>query len=602
MKAFRSGLFLLLIALGLFGYIALFDRGKQSTEERLRTEKQIFRFKSQDVSWLRIAGPDHSVTLEKKDNHWKIIAPIQAEADDAAVDRVLTELEFLESERTIPAKEAGGSDARKQWGLASPSLTVEFRAGKESQGICVGRPTAVHDLLYARSEQDPNGPVYLVNAAVVDRLRKTVDDLRNRVVFGFDSLFVERCGVVQQAGNAPLSVEVVRHGTKWQLVKPLTARADPTKVDEWLSSLTTLRVRKFISDDGAALNAYGLASPSDQIWIEEKRETPKEERLLIGSPVPGDPGEVYAKKVSRSTVFTLPAETVKQLSRGFLGSVRDRHVLPSFSVAEVSRFQVEQNGKNLNFTKRGQDWTVDGAGYKGIVDRERVEAFLRSLRSLETKSFVQDVPSDLHSLGLDHPQGEVDLETVEAGGNAAGPVRLFLGRSEKDGTYVKNSLEPFVYQVDSAWLQDLPRDAWQWKGLEVVQIEPKDVREVKLSFSTGSVTIRTGPDGRVLLNGAEPEGAAAPQVKAAIDRVCRLRAVRWLGPVRPEFGLSKPEAIFTIQAARPAVIRVGAVLPDGSRAAQVEGETLAFALGAAEFQGLSELLPAATKPAAPGHN
>ncbi len=170
MKPFRSGLVLLLVALALFGYIALVDRGKQSTQEHLRTEKQIFRFKSQDVRWLRIAAPDHSVTLERKENHWWITAPIRAEADDSAVDRVLTELEFLESERTIPPKEWGSGDLLKQWGLAAPSLVIEFRSGTESYRISVGRKTAVRDLLYARAAQDPNAPVYLVNAAVADRL------------------------------------------------------------------------------------------------------------------------------------------------------------------------------------------------------------------------------------------------------------------------------------------------------------------------------------------------------------------------------------------------------------------------------------------------
>ncbi|VVM06937.1 DUF4340 domain-containing protein [Methylacidimicrobium tartarophylax] len=600
MKQFRSGLLLLLVALVLFGYITLVDRGKQSTEEQHRTEKQIFRFKSQDVNWLRIAAPDHSVTLEKKDNHWWIASPIRAEADDSAVERLLTEIEFLESERTIPAKEVGSAELLKQWGLAAPSLTVEFREGKETRGLSIGRKTAVRDLLYARAAQNPDAPVYLVNSAVADRLNKNVDDLRNRVVFGFDSLFVQRCGV-EQAGSTPLSVEVVRQGTKWQLLKPLTARADATKVDEWLSSLTTLRVRKFVSDDGAALNQYGLASPSDQIWVDQKGEKPMEERLLIGSPVPGAPSDVYAKKLSGNAVFTLPAAMVQQMARGFFQNVRDRHVVPSFSVSEVVRLQVEQNGKSIGYAKRSQGWSVDGDGYKGIVDPERVEAFLRSLRALETQAFVQDVPSDLRAFGLNHPEGKVLIQTVEAGGSSPTPVELLIGRSEKDGTYVKNSSEPFIYRIASQWLQDLPKEAWQWKNREVLQLQPKDVQEVRLAFSSSSVTIRISPDGRILLNGAE--GAAAPQAKAVVSRLWQLRAVRWIGPVRPEYGLSKPEATIVIQqASRAMTIRIGALLPDGGRAAQVEGDSLAFEFSAAEFQALGELARAGLKPTTPGRS
>ncbi|WP_018291342.1 DUF4340 domain-containing protein [Verrucomicrobium sp. 3C] len=596
MKQFRSGLLLLVVALALLGYIVLVDRGRQSTEEQHRTEKQIFRLKSQDVNWLRIATPDHSVTLERKENHWWIASPIRAQADDSAVSRLLTELEFLESERTIPAKEMGNVELLKQWGLTAPSLTLEFREGKETRGLFIGRKTAVRDLLYARAAQDPGTPVYLVNSAVVERLNKSVDDLRNRMVFEFDSLFVQRCGV-EQAGNAPLNVEVVRQGTKWQLLKPLTARADATKVDEWLSSLTTLRVQKFVSDDGAALNQYGLASPSDQIWVDQKGEKAMEERLLIGSPVPGEPNDVYAKKLPGTAVFTLPAATVQQMARGFFQNVRDHHVVPSFSVSEVVRFQVDQNGKSMGFAKRGEGWSVDGEGYKGMVDAERVEAFLRSLRSLETKSFVQDVPSDLRSFGLHHPEDKIVMRTVEAGGNRPSPVELLLGKSDKDGTYVKNSLEPFVYHIASQWLQELPKEAWEWKSLEVLQLQPKDLQEVRLSFPGSSVAIRTSADGRILFNGVE--GAAAQQAKAAVNRLCQLRAVRWLGPVRPEYGLSKPEATVVIQASRVRTVRIGALLPDGGRAAQVEGDSLAFEFSAAEYQALGELAREGSKSAAP---
>jgi hypothetical protein len=71
--------------------------------------------------------------------------------------------------------------------------------------------------------------------------------------------------------------------------------------------------------------------------------------------------------------------------------------------------------------------------------------------------------------------------------------------------------------------------------------------------------------------------------------LCQLQAKTWLGPVLPAYGLAKPLLTIAIQADQPAstILHLGAALPDGTRAAQVEGEPTAFAIADGDYDILN---------------
>ena len=65
---------------------------------------------------------------------------------------------------------------------------------------------------------------------------------------------------------------------------------------------------------------------------------------------------------------------------------------------------------------------------------------------------------------------------------------------------------------------------------------------------------------------------------------CQLQAKAWLGPVLPAYGLSKPVLTIAVLAGTvPTVLHIGAALPDGSHAAQIEGDPTAFAIADGDY-------------------
>jgi hypothetical protein len=94
---------------------------------------------------------------------------------------------------------------------------------------------------------------------------------------------------------------------------------------------------------------------------------------------------------------------------------------------------------------------------------------------------------------------------------------------------------------------------------------------------------------------------------------CQLQAKTWLGPVQPAYGLAKPVLNIAVQAdhPNPTILHIGAPLPDGTHAAQVEGNPTAFAIADGDYGILNtstlqpipkEATPPNAPPSAPATN
>jgi hypothetical protein len=76
---------------------------------------------------------------------------------------------------------------------------------------------------------------------------------------------------------------------------------------------------------------------------------------------------------------------------------------------------------------------------------------------------------------------------------------------------------------------------------------------------------------------------------------CQLQAKTWLGPAQASYGLAKP--VLTIEVRtdqpQPTILHIGALLPDGGRAAQIEGSTNTFEISDGDYGELdaSSLMP-----------
>jgi len=129
----------------------------------------------------------------------------------------------------------------------------------------------------------------------------------------------------------------------------------------------------------------------------------------------------------------------------------------------------------LTATKSTNDkWYLDAA-LKEEADASKVDTFVRKIESLEAAEYI-DSPKDLATYGLDQPQAEVMIWTKEAGEK---PVEksfaVLIGKSdaEKKRVIVKNARLDYLFNVDSAFLDEFPKEAKDWKAPEPEKKKPE---------------------------------------------------------------------------------------------------------------------------------
>ncbi len=273
--------------------------------EQLR-DKKVARFESDDVVGVDLSHGDQEIVLARatgeEDVKWRMTAPLQVVADEwsskSLVDalRDLRAQDFLTEEKTDAELGLDEPQARVTLTMADGStLTVSF--GKTAE-LEIGDPPSSTNIVYTRTSQ--RDEVLLVKADVLDKVRKSAFDLRDKSVLRFDRADVQRIVVQRSKG---LSFTVARRPEGWRVEKPRSFDARQSVIDDILWDLEDLSAVKFVTEsaDRAKLRECGLAVPQTAITIHLRDAEPVE--VLIGDET--DEGNYYCKTSESSQIVEI---------------------------------------------------------------------------------------------------------------------------------------------------------------------------------------------------------------------------------------------------------------------------------------------------------
>ncbi len=259
-------------------------------------DKKVARFESEDVNAIELSHGDQQIAVVRatgdEDAKWRMTAPLETVADEWNTKSVIDALRDLRAEDFLSEAK---TDA--ELGLDSPqarvtltmddgsTLTVSF--GKTAD-VEIGDPATSTNIVYTRTSQ--RDEVLLVKAEVLDKVRKSAFDLRDKSVLRFDRADVQRFTVERSRG---LSFTVARRPDGWFVEKPQSFEARQSKIDDILWDLEDLSAVKFVTEsaDQAKLREYGLAVPQTAITIHLRGAEPV--KVLIGDETPE--GNYYCK-------------------------------------------------------------------------------------------------------------------------------------------------------------------------------------------------------------------------------------------------------------------------------------------------------------------
>lgn len=163
MKLKRSTLILLLLAVGLGGFVYFYEiQGATQRQEAKDEQQQIFSFREDQVQSLTVKNQDQILRFERSNSSgttkWQMKVPSNTPASDGSVAYLLDLLVNGKSDRTlqVPVTQL------QEYGLQKPQTTVEVKLNNQKKHrLILGQPNFNSSFLYAQADpvSQPTGQV-----------------------------------------------------------------------------------------------------------------------------------------------------------------------------------------------------------------------------------------------------------------------------------------------------------------------------------------------------------------------------------------------------------------------------------------------------------
>jgi hypothetical protein len=494
----RNTLVLLLVLLGLGGYLYFVERPSQ---EREAEAKKLVALKKDDVTAVTLTYPDRTIALAKNEQgHWRLTKPVEADADDAVVNNMIVAVEQADVSRTL--EDVG--DKLASYGLAPPEATVTLtlKDGKPFPALKIGKTTQIGSAAYIQKADDPK--VQISTMAFQSAMKKQPKDLREKRLVTFEDQDVQKLEL--EKDGKTITAERV-DGEQWRITQPGAYPADSAEIRALLASIRGLRADDFVSDDAAPdLGKFGLAKPQLRATVWTGKDA-AQRTLLLGAFKDDDPNKksVFAKRAELPTVVTLPDYAFKNLDKS-LSTLRDKTVL-AFAKEQAAKLAVKRkDGAGFTLVRRDGAWHVEEPG-EGTERGPTMTRFLDDVAGFKGTDIVSEDPKvDLREYGLGTP--DMTIVVSDADGKPLGTLVGARGPEPAGdpnakafvsavGIGIVYDVKPFVYdRIDKklADFRDTPRPSASPGAAPVAGAAPVDMGAGADAIAPGDLDAGVVPD------------------------------------------------------------------------------------------------------------
>ncbi len=311
---------------------ASFDKSLDDLRER-----RPLRFDRGGIARIEATWIDGGVVLEKKDGKWRMIAPLDTDADQETVETLLSDLVFLRASGFV---DAPPPDA--QMGLDAPQyrvvLTDAPQDGKEPLRHELRIGALLDDKVRVARGAEPS--LYQLPNERFDKLPKTVVAFRWKSLASFVATDAQRFEILYSDSTAQGASQVVtitgENSDAGWTTQP--EAMDPEHASRFVAELARLNAVDIAADQmGAAeLAAVGLDPPRTTVRILGKApsgggDAPELAKVIFGVE---KGGSIFAQVPGRETVYRV-AGTLAEYVPISLDAFRNRFLEKAAPPGEV---------------------------------------------------------------------------------------------------------------------------------------------------------------------------------------------------------------------------------------------------------------------------
>jgi len=422
---------------------------KQSVKKDIDKKAEEFRDKkltdltTAQVRRVALKTPAGEMELEKKSDHWDIVKPLRARADDEKVGDLIAQVTTARIQQFV----ADDHGDLRPYGLAEPrgSITLFSQEGKKDQKVEIAdsikvfgqedkgqmlqigsAPEKEKNQVYVRFA--PRGSVYTLPRKVEEVLNTKPADLRDYHLVRIDTNLLDRITIdVPGKGKTVLA----RKDGTWTIASRNNAPADSGAVRRLIETLQNQHVTTFVEDIASNLPKYGLAKPRLQLTFssfasENTAETKAGEQPFATLAFGKEDGDnVYARLTDEPFVVAVRRDLVDQISTDPL-QWQELSIF-KFKPDQIHRLSITTD-KELSL-ERGENNQWRWLKGSGAIDRTNLQSLLNTLSSLHALRWLGATkPQD----GFEKPQ--LTLAFTTSPDNKASH-KLIIGAPASNGTW-----------------------------------------------------------------------------------------------------------------------------------------------------------------------
>jgi len=222
-------------------------------------DKTVIRIDREKVDRIEIVADKRSVTLAKSGNEWRIVAPLMARADLAAIEGSLERLSSAQMQGIVSAD---ATDLKKRK-LDPPVASFTAVSGSSRATLLFG--ATENALIFAKDAARPM--VFTVAPTLYTDVIRDLAEFRRKDLFDSRSFTATHVEFVR--GAETIVLDKVKNSDGSQTWKNGAGKqVDAMKVEEFLSKVSGLRAESFESAPAAALKTPALVV---KVQFDEKK-------------------------------------------------------------------------------------------------------------------------------------------------------------------------------------------------------------------------------------------------------------------------------------------------------------------------------------------
>jgi hypothetical protein len=576
---FSNGM-LLAGALLLGGFILVFERGAENSEQHARRERTVFEVSPETIDRIQLERDGTQIECTKTAGIWRLTKPADAPVDSGMVEQMIAGMAGVERGELITAETLKERNLTpSDYGFDTPRARITFKNNRGTFTWLIGRDAPVGKSLYVM--QEGGGSIIAAPQTLLNLIPQDPAWIRDRIVFTGEPSAVRGLDLRRPGGFLQLR-QPEKNG--WLMQQPLAARADIQAVHALIGKLFAARIAAFVTDEKSDLTVYGLDKPAYELTLFFQNESTQ--TLLIGATVPEHPDTCYAKRIESDSVFTVPAEWIKEMQVD-KSQLRNRFVI-GLPAERISGVQLIHGDRQVELIRSNHVWQVIRP-VRWNADPKKTAEVLNELTGAVIEEFVEPLSAE-QSAQLQSPAWSVIL-TADGKTNT-----VYASEPGDDGRrLIQDSNPPSFYTAKESFLRDAFADPLFYRSATVLEVNPGLIE--KITVKNNGTERSVGKANNGTFTAEQPDYQVNSQ--ALTDLMWELndfRAARYVD-FNPEslapYGLDQPQVSLTVTLSDTNVIGrmilLGNQTSDG-RFAMIQGQNIVFVVSEKTVQTLTSKL------------